>query len=95
MKTITLKVDGDEKVKFRLIFEYDEVRITLLHGGNETKYTDTLTIGYRNGGVATSELNFIADTIQKLYTQYLMGKETENELVEMFEDKKNIELKVL
>ena len=44
MKTITLKVDGDEKVKFRLIFEYDEVRITLLHGGTETKYTDTLTI---------------------------------------------------
>jgi len=93
MKTVTLKVEGNEKIKFKLFFEFDEVRIILFEGGTSTKYHDTLTIsGY---GDDISELNFIADTIQKLYTSYLRAKETERKLIKLFEDKKNIELKVL
>ena len=71
MKTISLKVEGDEKIKFRIKFDFDEVQIILFEGGMQTKYHDILTLSHTNEDGYALHLNFIAETIQRLYTMYL------------------------
>ena len=42
MKTKTLKLEGSEKIKFRIEIEYNEVTVTLTQGGNPTKFSEKI-----------------------------------------------------
>jgi len=96
MKVKKLKIEGEEKLKIELKFDLDELRITIFDGGKPTKYTDVLTFNMNYDlDDSTFEVNFIGETIQRLYLEYLKGKKVEKKLLDLFEDKENIELKIL
>lgn len=87
MKTKKLPIEGEEKLKLELVFDFDEVKITLLEGGRPTKYTDTLTFTNVNfNDPSDFEKNYIAETLLKIYHSYLRGKKTEEYLAEIFEN---------
>lgn len=92
MKRKKLKIEGDEKIKIELLFNFDEILITVFEGSNPTKYTDTLKIQKIKNDDLDIVLNYIAEIITKLYSNYLSGKEIENKLNELFLDKEYIEL---
>jgi hypothetical protein len=91
MKTKKLKVEGNEKLKFELIFDLDEIKITLFAGGHPTKYTDTLTFTRNTNTDNNSEIEFIGTTISRLLIEYEKAKRIEIYLVDLFDGKEYIE----
>lgn len=92
MKTKKLKIEGDEKIKIELKFDFDEVYITLFEGGRPTKYKDVLTFSKENYDDMSFEVSLIGKIIKKLYDQYLKAKKMETNLIKVFEDRENIEI---
>jgi hypothetical protein len=90
MKKKKLKIEGEEKIKFEIIFEFDEIKITLFEGVSATKYSDVLTIQNTGNNDGEHEKEFIGETILRLYSEYKKGKEIENLLIDTFEDKEYI-----
>ena len=93
MKTKKLKIEGNEKIKVELKFDLDEVHITLLQGGNPTKYKDTLTFQKFANDDSKLEESIIGKTIRRLYGEYVVAKEMEGKLIKLFEDMVYIEIK--
>ncbi|GAG99936.1 unnamed protein product, partial [marine sediment metagenome] len=87
MKTKKLKVEGNEKLKFELIFDLDEIKITLFAGGHPTKYTDTLTFSRNSSEDSNFEIELIGATISRLLISYEKAKRIEEYLVELFDGK--------
>ena len=92
MKIRKLKIEGQEKLKIELMFDLDDLKITIFEGGKPTKYTDTLTFSRKNIQVESDfEVKLIGETFTRLFEEYKAGKEMEKYLIDKFEDKEYIE----
>jgi hypothetical protein len=87
MKIKKLKLEGNEKIKFLININFNDVTITLLEGGNPTKFTNTINFNLDDNGDGLKYVDIIANTCKKLYLQYLSGKKIQNEILETLDNK--------
>jgi len=93
MKTKVLKLEGNEKIKFRIEIEYNEAKIILINGGSPTKFTKTIVFEGLNR-INKDYIDVIAINCEALYKLFLVGVEFEKQILESFEDKINIEIEL-
>ena len=91
MKTKILKLEGSEKIKFRIEIEYNEAKVTLINGGHETKFYEKIkyNAGDKSRGDYLDKVGIVCD---RLYKLFLYGKEFEEEILKSFEDKYHIQI---
>jgi len=83
MKTIKLRVEGEEKLKFYIEINFDEATVILYKGGMPTKYTHIITLN----DPESDYYDALAIIMERLYKDYLNGLKIQEEIIKTFEDK--------
>ena len=93
MKTRNLKLEGNEKIKFRIEIEFNQAKVTLINGGHETKFTETIAYDSEDKRMG-DYLDKVGIICEKLYMIFKTAMEFEEDILKSFEDKYNIELEL-
>ena len=92
MRTRKLKLEGNEKIKFEIQIEYNDITVVLWFSGTPTKYKYTYTLEKPfNEEIKDRYFEQIGIVCKKLYDNFIVGRTIQTDIYNMLEYKDVIE----